>query len=173
MWLPLGSLPSPSPSPFHSCLIEADLRESYPKTGWQIGGERDGLFHRSSPSVALVFLLHLFHLLACLSEFSLCPRMTNGQRKVSRPWNLKQAESSGLAFSLPILQWQSIPADNYVFYFYFLTSIKEIETVFFPKHSPLMRCQKVKQKSQTLVSNIRHLYSNYNDPMCLGFHYLE
>lgn len=59
------------------------------------------------------------------------------------------------------------------FYFYFLTSIKEIETVFFPKHSPLMRCQKVKQKSQTLVSNIRRLYSNYNDPMCLGFHYLE
>lgn len=38
-----------------------------------------------------------------------------------------------------------------------------------------MRCKKVKQKSQTLVSTVRHLYSNYNhdDRMCLGFCYLE
>lgn len=98
----------------HSSLIEGELRKVTSKQRDKLWvGEMDCFTDPQLPWYSHC----IYFIFLPVSEFFLCPGMTNGRRKVSMPWNLKQAESLRLS-SLPTLQWKSIPVDNcYFFYF--------------------------------------------------------
>jgi hypothetical protein len=74
------------------------FQKSYPQMDSQIEGRRTRLISQILFLLCLDILVIAFSLFCQVPEFSLCPRMTNDNRKVSMPWNFKQAKRSVFTF---------------------------------------------------------------------------
>lgn len=106
---------------------------------------------------------------------SLCILVWPVTTEKSECYGISSEPGAGDSFLLAMTAMEKPSCRQFSLKILFKAALRKIKIYFFPEHTPWIRCRESSIRSQTLVSNIRHLYSNYNhsDPMCLGFNYLE
>lgn len=116
--------------------------KSDPKTDWHIGGRGEGVLPGCSSSVVLMISLGLLHLFAWFLGASCVRGWQMGKEKSACFGTLSKLKAClGLAFSLPVLEWKSIPADNYAFLFCFKAALEGSRQISF-QPSPFDEAQK-------------------------------